>query len=188
MRERIIESADRCIRRHGVAKTTIEDIADDAGISRATVYRYIEGGREEIVLTVLLTESRTQLAKVIERTAHIEGLTDRLTEIMVEMVFISRENEQLSALVNAESLGMTSAVPGSADLVIDGTLEFVVPFLDAARRSGELRDDLDDREVTEWLVRVVMSLLSFEGQAGRSRASMRHFLEAFVMPTLSSRR
>ena len=187
MRDRIIESADRCFRRYGVAKTTIEDIAADVGVSRATIYRYVEGGREEIVLAVLLTEARDQFQGVIEQFAEVEGPTERLIAIMVEMVFLNRENDQLSALFNAESLGIGSALPGSTDLMIDGVLELVGPLFAAARASGELRNDVTDREIAEWLLRVVMSLLSFEGDAGQSRKRTQRLLETFLVPSLAPR-
>lgn len=185
MRDRIIESADRCFRHYGVAKTTIEDIAADVGVSRATVYRYVEGGREEIVLAVLLTEARDQFQEVIEQFARVEGPTDRLIAIMVEMVFLNRENDQLSALFNAESLGISSALPGSTDLIIEGMLELIGPLFEAARESGELRSDVTDREIAEWMLRVVMSLLSFEGDAGQSRERTQRMLESFLIPSLA---
>lgn len=185
MRERIIESAERCFRRFGVGKTTIEDIAAEVGVSRATIYRYIEGGREEIVLAVLLEESQRQMLELIERFQDVEGLTQSMTAIMVEVVFINRENEQLATLFNAESLGIGSALPGATDLLLNGTLELLGPFLQAGREAGELRSDLTDREVAEYLLRVVMSLLSFEGDAGKSRKSVRRYLETLIMPTLA---
>ena len=44
-RERILEAGFACVARRGLAKTTIEDIAREAGMSRATVYRSsLEGG------------------------------------------------------------------------------------------------------------------------------------------------
>jgi AcrR family transcriptional regulator len=39
-RERLITAANRCIDRVGVAKTTLTEVAIDAGVTRQTVYRY----------------------------------------------------------------------------------------------------------------------------------------------------
>lgn len=39
-RSRILEAADRCIERAGVAKTTLSDVAAEVGVTRQTVYRY----------------------------------------------------------------------------------------------------------------------------------------------------
>jgi AcrR family transcriptional regulator len=185
IRDRIIEAADRCFRRYGVTKTTIEDIAAEVGVSRATIYRYVEGGREEIVLAVLLTEAAEQFGQVIERFADVEDPADRLVAIMVEMVFLNRENDQLSALFNAESLGMGSALPGATDLIMDGMLTMIEPLFEAGREAGQIRADVPDRQIAEWLLRIVMSLLSFEGDAGQSRERSRELLESFLIPSLA---
>ena len=41
---------------HGTAKTTVDDIARAAGVSRATVYREFPGGRDELLAAVVDTE------------------------------------------------------------------------------------------------------------------------------------
>ena len=43
----------RCIARWGVAKTTLDDIAREAGVSRATVYRTLPGGKDRLLAVVL---------------------------------------------------------------------------------------------------------------------------------------
>ena len=40
-RELLLDATERCFERYGIAKTTIDDIADEAGVSRGTVYRYV---------------------------------------------------------------------------------------------------------------------------------------------------
>ncbi|MGB3410883.1 MAG: TetR/AcrR family transcriptional regulator [Microthrixaceae bacterium] len=46
---RIADALRRCIGRWGMAKTTIDDIAREAGVSRATVYRQFPGGKSAIL-------------------------------------------------------------------------------------------------------------------------------------------
>ena len=55
---RLVDAAAACFERYGVTKTSVEDIATEAHVSRATVYRYFEGGRDELVLCVGLREVR----------------------------------------------------------------------------------------------------------------------------------
>ena len=45
-----------CLAHQGTAKTTVDDIAREAGISRATVYRVFPGGKGEILAAVVDTE------------------------------------------------------------------------------------------------------------------------------------
>ena len=49
VRQRIIEASYVCVARRGVAKTTVEDMAREAGMSRATIYRAFPGGRDEVI-------------------------------------------------------------------------------------------------------------------------------------------
>src|ERR1700722_18080436 len=55
-RVRIADAANRCVARRGVAKTTVDDVAREAGCSRATVYRTFPGGKEEVISAVVDTE------------------------------------------------------------------------------------------------------------------------------------
>ena len=55
-RVRIIDGTLACLARHGTAKTTVDDIARESGVSRATVYRAFPGGRDEILGAVVDTE------------------------------------------------------------------------------------------------------------------------------------
>ena len=47
-RRRIVEAAYACMARDGIATATVEGIARQAGLSRATVYRAFPGGRDDL--------------------------------------------------------------------------------------------------------------------------------------------
>ena len=55
-RIRVVDAALRCIARQGTAKTTLDDVARDAGCTRATVYRVFPGGKDAVLDAVVDTE------------------------------------------------------------------------------------------------------------------------------------
>jgi AcrR family transcriptional regulator len=55
-RERILAATYACVARQGMAKTTMEDIAQEAGLSRATLYRAFPGGRDEVLDATVVWE------------------------------------------------------------------------------------------------------------------------------------
>src|SRR5258708_196126 len=57
VRSMILRAAERCIQRHGFRKTTMDDIARDARISRPSVYRYF-ADREDLLLALMSEHSR----------------------------------------------------------------------------------------------------------------------------------
>jgi AcrR family transcriptional regulator len=62
-RERILAATLVTLARYGVAKTTLEDVAKEAGCARATVYRYF-GGKAQLVNAVVEHESVRILAAI----------------------------------------------------------------------------------------------------------------------------
>src|SRR3546814_12325463 len=106
-RDRLIDAAETCFTRFGVAKTTLEDIATEAGVSRATVYRYFEGGRDEIILGVVLREGREFLAALGRRVQREETLGDAIVEGVLYTVAAVRKNEHLALLFAPEVAGHT---------------------------------------------------------------------------------
>ena len=56
-RERILAAAERCIDRHGIRKTTMDDIASEVGLSRPSVYRYF-ADRDDLLIELITRHSR----------------------------------------------------------------------------------------------------------------------------------
>src|SRR3954465_4504351 len=86
LEERIVDAALRCIARWGVAKTTLDDVAREAGCSRATVYRVVPGGKDGLVETVVTTEASRFFAALAERLDAVadQGLEELLVAGMTE--------------------------------------------------------------------------------------------------------
>jgi AcrR family transcriptional regulator len=49
----MVAAALRCVGRWGFAKTSFDDIAREAGVSRATAYRVFPGGKDRLVETIV---------------------------------------------------------------------------------------------------------------------------------------
>jgi AcrR family transcriptional regulator len=82
--ERIVEAALRCLGRWGLAKTTLDDIAREAGCGRATVYRLFPGGRDALFAAVLQRESGRLFDRIAERAAGQRSLDDLLVVVITE--------------------------------------------------------------------------------------------------------
>ena len=76
MRERLLQATYDCVARWGLAKTTVEDAAREAGVSRATVYRYFPGGREELIGAVVAWEFSRFFLRLYEEVHDAETLEE----------------------------------------------------------------------------------------------------------------
>lgn len=94
--ERVVDAMFACIGRWGLAKTTVEDVARTAGISRATVYRLFPGGKSAIIQAGLATEVTRLVGALSEELAAYEDLGSCLGRaVSVATVFL-RDHEALA--------------------------------------------------------------------------------------------
>ena len=178
-RDRLIDAAETCFTRFGVAKTTLEDIATEAGVSRATVYRYFEGGRDEIILGVVLREGKQFLEALGRRVQREETLSAAIVEGVLYTVAAVRKNEHLALLFAPEVAGHTTSIAGASTALYELTQDFLRPIFEQARAAGQLRDGIIAEDAAEFVLRIILSLLSVAGPRTRSQAKEREFLRTY---------
>jgi len=151
-RARVLDAAVRCVARFGISKTTVEDVAREARLSRATLYRIFPGGRDEIVETMVATEMRAYFARV---AARLEGVEDYEERIVVAMVVGGEELVAHRALrfVLAHEPGLVLPHVSFAELdrLLETASAFFAPYL-----AGLLAPE-DARRAGEWVTRLVLS-------------------------------
>jgi AcrR family transcriptional regulator len=181
VRSTILQAAERCIQRYGIRKTTVDDIAREADMSRPSVYRYFVD-REGLFLALLSVRSRAlteRARRFIEQQASVEG---GLVEGLLYLAHHGHRDEITRLLVSTDDGAFGKRV-ASTDTSATLTGEFWDPFLNAAEGRGELRPGLDRHDVHVWLGQVgllLMSLLKREPES--DPAKFRDLLRSFVVP------
>ena len=179
-KRRLVAAAAACFERYGVAKTSVEDIATEAHVSRATVYRYFAGGRDELVLAVGMREVGRFAGETQRRVARQPTASDALVEGVMLTVQAVRERPALALLFAPEVAGHTSALVGGSAALQAAATDFLAPLLRAAQERGTLRADLRAADAAEWIIRVVMSLATAPSR--RRPADQRRFLREYFVP------
>jgi len=186
-RERLIDAAEACIDRFGLAKTTVEDIATAAKVSRATIYRYFDNRDELILAVVLRSLERSGDADVAEHLADAdtpERFGVGLVDAMVQLLDRLRHDPKLEVLLNRDTGGVSATISGASEALFAIVLDDWRPFMSLAQRRGLLRPDLDVDELSEWVLRCVLSLLTVEGPRHHSAQDERRLLATFLAPAL----
>lgn len=186
-RDRLVDAAEECFARFGVAKTTVEDVASAAGVSRATIYRCFDGGRDELILAVLMREAGKFLGRLDRRLDRQRSFADALVEGVVYTLREIRAEPQLALLFAPESAGHTGSIAGASEALFRATTEFLTPVLETAQQNGDMRQDVGIADAAEWVLRTILSMLTVTGPVRRSEARLRQYLHAFLVPALAAR-
>jgi AcrR family transcriptional regulator len=186
-RERLIDAAERCIDRFGLAKTTLEDVATEASVSRATIYRYFSN-RDELMLEVLLRELArsfdVDLADFVTQATTTQEFARAIVESSAYLLATIRGNSKLQVLLNQEGNTVAATVAGASPAFFVAVREDLRPHLEPAQRAGLLRPELDLDEASEWILRSILSLITVEGPVHRSAEDEKELLTTFLVPAL----
>jgi AcrR family transcriptional regulator len=184
----VTSAALACVCRYGLAKTTLEDVAKEAGFSRATLYRLFPGGREEVLQSVLEEELARYFSELSRALSAVSGLEEKIVTALK---------------VGAERLGGHPALR----FLIRHEPEVVLPRLALdglgellALGSGFLESHLSEhlgrkgaRRVGEWIARLVVSYaICPPGEEGSQAGGpigendARRLVRRFVMPGVTA--
>lgn len=148
----IIEAAARCFGRWGIAKTTVDDIARDAGVSRATVYRYFSGGKDHLVGAVGIYEEGRFYAELAPRLDACSTLADTVSVALLDASRFLRGHELLDTLARHEPERLLPHIAfDNLGPLLYRTTAFLTPHLERFLPAEEIAP------VAEWATRVVLS-------------------------------
>ena len=179
--KRIVDAALRCVARWGVNKTTLDDVAREAGLSRATIYRLVPGGKDglmEMVARVEVTEFFQELAQRLEAATTLEEL------LVTGMTGAGRHMGEHPALQFIITYEPQIVLPGLAFAQMNRVLRlasaFATPYL------ARFIPPDDAAEAADFVVRI---LLSYAGCPSErvdltDEQSVRRLVRTFVLPAL----
>ncbi len=152
---RILDATKVCCERHGIAKVSVDDIAAEAKVSRATLYRMYPGGKD-VVLDALrvreLEEFFTQLKQGVDGATDLEDLLVRTVVVATREL---RADQHLAIMLMSEP-GDTLAqltVQGLPRIIRMASL-FLAPLVDShlGRAEGSRLVDLLARLVISYFL------------------------------------
>ncbi len=146
----IIDATVECFSRYGIRKTSMEDIAEVAKLSRPTIYRYFPT-RKHLVVEVLVREVRdhTRLVLPVIRQhrypprALIEGITFDIAS--------ARQHPYTGIIASEAGAELLSKVKGSDAILLEAMSEQWLPALTRWREDGHLRANLKLEDVILWV-------------------------------------
>jgi AcrR family transcriptional regulator len=157
-RARILDAALRCFAQIGIAKTSLQDVARVAEMSRGTVYRHFED-RKALIDAAVARGSQQYWAdatSALGRKASLAEQAGALAEVVARTQAVQHTRDRL---VNGDT-GLMRMLLEDARETLAHTMAFLRPYVEEARERGEIRTDVEVDEASEWLARMIMSIIS----------------------------
>ncbi|NMO91625.1 TetR/AcrR family transcriptional regulator [Actinomycetospora sp. TBRC 11914] len=181
-RDNLLDAAEACFATYGVAKTSMNDVARRAGLSRPTLYRYF-GDREALNVGVVMRRSERLVRRAV---AHIEKqptLEDKLVEGLVFLIDHGSRDDVVGDLMSTDSPRAASRLLESdaAERVSERVWGAVL--LEDGIRAG-VRSDVDIEDAFLWLVHVQLSMMTLvrHRDGPETWQRVRRLIRRFILP------
>lgn len=181
-RKLLLDAAGRCIVRRGNSQIRMAEVADEAGVSRSTVYRYF-ASRDEVLLGLMMARVDVALDELVRSLRHPDDPALSLPEMVLAPVESVEGNALNEALFAAESTAVTTALELGSQTIVELLLQHYGPLLARWKAAGRLYHDLDPSWIVQWLNTTTLFLLT-PSWRHRPKADKRRFVAQFLVRAL----
>lgn len=185
MRRRILDVAAHLFEQRGLNRTTMDDIAEAAGVARKTVYNYFENKPK--LLGEVIEEASARTAALafdtLDLAAPAEDLIVDGVMALLEHARNSPHKEVVEMLLSPDALSVAAETVEQSERIARVQRGYWAPILEPLRDTGRLRvADVD--EVVEWLTFNHLVFLTRPATFGGDLQVTRRMLRTYLVPAL----
>jgi AcrR family transcriptional regulator len=181
VRSRLVAATAELIDERGPLGVRIDDVAERAGCSRATLYRHV-ADKDELVREVIMGRVSIMADIVGRQTESIADPTERLAQGMLLFSDAVRTERWYRALKEHDG-GYGNAALVRIGGGLEALITMVSPIIEKAltdlANAGCLRDDIVTHDATEWLIGIQLGVL--EPFAEHSREQRLAMLKRYAL-------
>lgn len=177
-KQRLCEAALACIKRSQLEKTTMSDIAKEAGVARPTLYKHFKS-KTEIFFAAIDSVALNFAESVVDHAKQFATFEERVIETIVFVVTELPQHKNLSLVLDQEC----AAALRSRAFFDDATLIF------SEMTAGpliEVRPEITDQgiEISEIMSRFAISMILFPGRYTNDIDGLRSLITRRLLPGL----
>ena len=149
---RVLDATRRCVDRWGLAKVTIDDVAAEAGVSRATLYRLFPGGKDILFEALRGRELAEFFTGMRSHVINSDSLLEFAVQVSVYALREMKNDQHLATMLATEQgAALKSLTVEGLPQILRVAAQYIVPL--ATRFLDE-----DEAEIfVEILARLIIS-------------------------------
>jgi AcrR family transcriptional regulator len=185
-RERIIEAGFLLVRRVGIRRLAMEEVAEEAGVSRAALYRYF-ANKQALIDEVIEENARRWRHALNDLVAGKRTLASKVGAA-ARFGHFPPEDLLLLSLAETDPESLALLLTTGAHRFLERAIRFWAPHVDEAKARGEIDRSVDSRQGAEWIARSFYSLstipaITFDAD---DPAALERFARSFILAGLKS--
>lgn len=181
-RDQILDAANECFTQLGIQRTSVQDVARMARVSRGTVYRYFVD-RDVLIEAAIEHGAQRFYREVASAMADKTTLAEQLGAMAETHAKILLDHRTRNRLM-ADDAELMRHMVSDGDSAVRRTTKFLEPYVRDAQKRGEVGTGIDVTAASEWVARIIYSFstvnqgISFDMT---KPATVRRYVEKFAI-------
>lgn len=178
--ETILVTAIECYEQYGLVGTTLELIAEQTGISRATVYRHVRN-RRELLNLVFERDSELAMQQLMSTVSYRGSLSDLVVD---SVIFLSsrRKFYAMQIVMDQQEDGIIKNQGIPMSILTAYAERFLAAPYAQAEAAGDVPEKLTLPYLCDWVGRLMRSLLVDPPAVVKTEDEFRQYLQALLAP------
>lgn len=178
-RDQILTAALACYQKYTLQGTRMEQIANEAKVTRTTIYRHFQN-RNDVVLGVIFRELYSVLDTIRDQISKKSTFAEFIVETISAADEKIRQSPIFDIIVKESAMLMERIHTYGTEMVAIGAVYFRARF-DVAKAAGELQPDIEYEEFISWVCHVSASFILLSPNTQNSK-ELRPMLWRYLIP------
>lgn len=182
-RTKVLDAALACYQQQGIANTSLDDVAKAAGIGRTTLYRYIEN-RDDLIAQVVYRDAQQQQEEMAVLTQYHDDFAESLVDSIIYVMRGRRTRPMNAILFGSEEGVLIGRINLSPANFYSMSAVMMEPLFVKAQQEGKIRPGVTLSRLSQWVARIILSLVNHPEEFLNDEAALREFLQTFLVPSV----
>lgn len=136
---RILLAAKKMFERFGFKKTTVDEIASEAGVAKSTLYQHFKS-KEDLFMSVIIDEAHHAREDVFQRLGSVASPLQRLRKLGETALTYFQETHFISSLLSEPNIFIAPAKRSQLLAVAEGEMiEIIIKIIREGQKKGEIK-------------------------------------------------
>ncbi|AHH16382.1 putative transcriptional regulator, TetR family [Nocardia nova SH22a] len=184
--DRLLEATQKLLAAKGIRATTMMEVAEAAGVSRAWLYRHFPD-KQALIGAAIVRLTDTWWNDARTELDALGSFADQLTVgVRIGRGAYDDPGALLMRLRTSEPEEFAACAGAGVAALVPALAAFWRPYIDRAAERGEIHPAHNLAEVAEWVARVLISLGTIAGDTidPDDATAVRRHLRSYLLPAL----
>lgn len=176
----VMVAITHCIERLGLRKTRMDDIAEQANVSRISLYREY-GNRDTLINSFLCYRSQQFNDRVRAPLKSCKSIEEALEYYLLSAAMLASRDSSVRELVEVHHV-LHSALNDTDSPIKRDILNLWLPLLDALCHPQAQILDIDHSELVDWIILMESNLILLVIESGWDQERLTKIIRSFLVP------